>query len=437
MNLRLRLILYLTTLHFAIAGTGIYFLWNSHKPWILLLEVVVIGSYIIGLQIIKGFGLHLDIISSGADFIREKDFSHTFSEVKPKDINQLVKIYNEMISHLREEKILLEEQQVFLQKVLNASPSGILSLDFNDCVRMYNPSVLEFLEIETKEITGKKLTDFSSDLISRLITLPIGKTEVFSLNTRRKLRCSHLQYRERGFLCSFYLVEEMTHELWESERSAYETLIRTLSHEVNNTVGATNSILRSCLTYGSQLNSEDKEDFENALNVAIERTDLLNQFMASYADVIRLPDPVKGYVDPLEILQRIKSLLGPESNKRNIAIEIHPDDNNWKVSLDMVQMEQALMNILRNSMEAIDQDGKIDIHLLKKNHSKYLVIEDNGPGLTDEVSQSLFTPFFSTKENGQGIGLTLTREILTKHGMVFSLQTDKDNITRFTIQLGK
>ena len=111
------------------------------------------------------------------------------------------------------------------------------------------------------------------------------------------MKCQKSQFLDQGFQRSFILMEELTEELRRFEKAAYEKVIRLLSHEVNNSVGAVNSLLHSCLNYKEQLQEADRHDFENALQVAINRIEHLNAFMSSFAEVIKLPPPQFQPVD--------------------------------------------------------------------------------------------------------------------------------------------
>lgn len=219
-----------------------------------------------------------------------------------------------------------------------------------------------------------------------------------------------------------------------SEKQAYEKLIRVLSHEVNNSIGAANSLLQSCLTYKEQLHPGDQEDFEMALDVVTSRTAHLNDFMRSYVNVIRLADPKRQLSNVRQMLESITLLFKADFARRNIRLDWHIEEDILpSVYMDRDQMEQVLTNILKNAMEAIGQNGTIMIRLLMQGKRLMLSIEDTGEGIAVEVMANLFTPFFSTKENGQGIGLTLIQEILTRHGFTFSLESLPEENTKFNI----
>jgi signal transduction histidine kinase len=103
--------------------------------------------------------------------------------------------------------------------------------------------------------------------------------------------------------------------------------------------------------------------------------------------------------------------------------------------IDRGQVEQALLNVLKNGLEAIGQDGTLTVRVLSNDGVAAIEIEDTGPGLSDEVRTHLFTPFFSTKEGGQGIGLTMVQEILAGHGFPFALEAPPGGPTTFTVKL--
>ncbi len=197
-----------------------------------------------------------------------------------------------MVDALRGERVQLQEQQHFLARILHESPGGIVVLDFDGRVSLANPAAERLLQAPGDALTGAAARRARPCARPR----PGGARRQVSVaclpcGADAASRAQHGTFLDRGFRRSFFLLEELTEELRHSEKAAYEKLIRMLSHEVNNTVGATNSLLNSCLTYGVQLDPHDRADFEHALGVVIARTEQLSAFMASFADVVRLPAP--------------------------------------------------------------------------------------------------------------------------------------------------
>ncbi|MCP4659269.1 MAG: PAS domain-containing protein [bacterium] len=425
--------LYLLLLHLAVAVVGAYLLWPDHRPWILLLELGLLASLIVAGLLLRRLKMPREMVDIGTEWVREGDFGHSFRPTGAVDVDRLTRLCNEMFARLRSEHVRQEEKDIFLHKVLVASPSGIITTDYEGRVEEVSPAAAKLLALSPEELCGHRPSELASPLVRRLAEVPVGESRLLGQPGGRRLKCIHSQFFDRGFPRSFFVIEDLTHELWASEKLAYRALIRTLSHEVNNTLGATNSILHSALAYRDQLRSDDRDDFTEALRVAIERTDHLGAFMRRYAEVVRLPQPVKRPADVGEVLRRIVRLMHPECRRRAVEVSLTVEPGRGPIAMDEIQMEQVFVNVLRNALEAIDRDGAIDIRVGVHSGRATVVIEDSGPGLDAEAQANLFTPFFSTKPQGQGVGLTLVREILTLHDFDFALESPPGGPTRFLI----
>jgi nitrogen fixation/metabolism regulation signal transduction histidine kinase len=432
MSLRLKFILYLILIHLLFAGIAVYLL-SKHRAWLLAVEAAFVISLFIGIKLIHNLFGTLELINTGAQFIQDSDFTSRFRVVGQPEMDQLVDVYNRMVDHLREERTRMQEQNYFLEKVLTASPSGIITLDFDGRIAMTNPTAERMLQAPNSELNGKRLDEVQTSFANSLSDLKPGESQILPLIGRRKVKCRRSQFLDRGFTRDFILMEELTEELRQTEKTAYEKVIRMMSHEVNNSVGSANSLLHSCLHYSDQLEKEDRKDFEGALGIVIARTDQLNAFMRNFADVFRLPPPNLQPCDLQKLLEDILLLLKAEFQSRRIELRWDVQARPNLIRLDRIQMEQVFVNILKNAIEAIGEDGVITIRLGIQLGRSFLIIEDTGSGISPSVRANLFTPFFSTKDNGQGIGLTLVQEILDAHGFEFSLESQPGQPTQFTI----
>jgi PAS domain S-box-containing protein len=338
-----------------------------------------------------------------------------------------------MIKKLRTERLALEEQHLFLHKLLQATPSGIVILDYDGAIEQVNPSAEKLLETTNENLVGKTLEELRTTLTDAINELRGEESKVISFKGNRRIKCSKSQFIDKGFQRHFILMQELTEEIRQSEKSAYEKLIRLLSHEVSNSVGAVNSLLQSCMYYINQIRDADREDFENAVNVSISRLGNLNEFMKGYADIIRLPDPMLRDCNVLELVQNCSELFRRESEENRISWQWKIREDIPPVVLDRSQIEQVFVNVIKNAMEAIGTDGTITIRTGNGENKPFLVIEDTGSGISEEARKNLFTPFFSTKDYGQGIGLTLVQEILNRHNFEFSLEGKPGGPTIFTI----
>ncbi|HMZ82516.1 MAG TPA: ATP-binding protein [Acidobacteriota bacterium] len=436
MSLRFKFLLYLILAHvlFAVIGARVF---SKYGLWVFAVEGVFVISLVIGLRLVGELFNTLNLIRSGAQFIKERDFTTKIREVGQPELDQLVAVYNRMIDSLREERLRLQENNYFLEKVLSASPSGILTLDFDNRISMVNPAAERLLQAEKSTLIGLTLEAVDSTFTRELGELKPGEARVIPYLGRRKVKCHKSEFIDRGFPRHFIVMEELTEELRQTEKAAYEKLIRLMSHEVNNTIGAANSLLHSCLNYKDQLRPDDQEDYEMALQVVIDRTDQLNAFMRSFADVVRLSQPKREACEIQVLLETVARLLKVECESRAITLTWEIEAQLGRVNLDRGQIEQVLVNLMKNAIEAIGENGRITIRTGKNLGRPFVTIEDTGAGFPPEVKANLFSPFFSTKEHGQGIGLTLVQEILDNHGFDFALESEPGSPTRFTLFLSQ
>jgi len=433
-SLRSRAIAYLVVLHLIFAALGAYLLVNN-LLWLLAVEAVFALSLAAGLSLSREIYRQLGMAGEGMRLIRDEEFTSRFLPVGQPEIDELIGVYNTMVDHLRDERVRLAEQHQFLSQVLQVSPSGVIILDFDQRVASLNPAAERLLGRPAAAVVGRPLATVESPLAEALATLGPGDARLVGLLGARRVKCHHGTFVDRGFTRSFLLIEELTEELRQFERAAYEKLIRVMSHEVNNTVTASNSLLHSSLTYAGDLHEINRPDFEQAIGIVIERTEQLASFMRRFADVFRLPPPLTRPADLVAILERIARLLGAQPNAAGITWRWDLDAPSVPVAIDRGQMEQALLNILKNAIEAIDGEGTITVRLTSRRGPPTLIIEDSGPGMTPEVQSNLFTPFFSTKPQGQGIGLTLVQEVFSGHGFEYALERTAEHTTRFTVVL--
>ncbi len=433
MTLRRKFTLYIAILHLVPSAAMVALLWG-HRLWLIAVEAFLLLSIAFAVQLFRKLFQPLEVLLAGTEWLNEADFSTRLRLTGQPEMDGLIGVYNRMIDTLREERLKLQESQYFLEKVIDASPAGMITLDFDGKVADVNPAAERLLRLPGKELQGLPLAEIPSALTLPLSTLNLGESRVLPLQGIRRIKCTASQFIDRGFPRRFYMLEELTDELRQSEKSAYEKLIRMMSHEVNNSVGAANSLLHSSLQYKNQLREEDRADFESALTIAISRAEHLNAFMKSFADIVRLPAPDRQQVDLRRMLTQVCTLMESECGRRGIVVrrELTPD-REVKVDVDLHQMEQVFVNIFKNAIEAIGRDGTITVRMESAGSGTVVTIEDTGGGIPAAMKPLIFTPFFSTKENGQGIGLTLVQEILTQHRLGFSLESEPGGPTRFTI----
>ncbi|UYZ57907.1 sensor histidine kinase [Hymenobacter latericus] len=432
MTLRTKYILFVGLIHVAIAVLAFQF--RGTNMWLFLTtEALLLVTAMLSIQLYRGFVRPLNLIAAGTQAIRSRDFTMKFLPVGQTEMDQLIDTYNTMIDELRQERITQHEKSYLLERLITASPAGILLLSFDGNIESLNPAAERCLQQPAAELLGKRPAELPGEWGRALGALEAGQPQVVQLSGMQTYRASTSRFLDRGFTRYFILLEELTQELIRQEKQAYEKLIRMMSHEINNSIGAVNSILQSFRYYAPQLAEDDRPDFEEALDVSVNRNTHLANFIASFANLVRLPAPTPRPTDVHELLKATCRLLQVQSEKRSIKWHWELAPGPLFVALDAQQMEQALLNICKNALEAIDHDGNLWVRTTAQPPA--VVIENDGPGIPAEVQPHLFTPFFSTKRDGQGIGLTMIRDILLHHGFAFSLATQPNGRTAFAISL--
>jgi two-component system nitrogen regulation sensor histidine kinase NtrY len=398
-----------------------YFIFEHNKLLFMLVEVFIIISVLISLNLYKQLIAPLTYLTQGIAAIKDKDFNVKFLATGKKEVDELIDVYNKMIDELRTERTRQQEQHFFLEKLIQTSPTGIIVLDYDQQVKQINPKAKEIL---------KGIPDLMDNHIYGMKT---GSSKMLRANGLQTFKIQKSKFIDSGFERIFIMIEEVTAEIFEAEKNVYSKVIRMMAHEVNNTVGPVNSIINSALSHQSLWVKEADTMLKNAMLVAVERNQNLNVFMRNFADLVKLPPANLKKIDLITLLKSVVELMYFPANEKNITIELDVPTNSFTIAADVEQMEQALINILKNAIESIADKGTVKITLdpIKRN----LTIADNGKGISEENTEQLFSPFFSTKKDGQGIGLTLVREILLNHGFDFSLKTISPHDTRFTIEM--
>ena len=370
----------------------------------------------------------LNSIGSGMELLREQDFSSRLSPVGQYEADRIVNVFNRMMEQLKNERLRLREQNNFLDLLIKASPMGVILTTLDEDLSELNPMAQKMLGVRQEDVLGKKMNEIDSPLAAELANVPKGETATVRLNDSNIYRCTHSSFIDRGFQHPFFLIESLTDEVMKAEKKAYEKVIRMIAHEVNNTTAGITSTLD---TVEQALSAEEgMDDICHVMRVCIERCFSMSRFITRFADVVKIPEPTLTPVDLNDLAFTCKRFMEGMCADRNIKLRLEIDETLKEVKMDASLFEQVLVNIIKNAAESIEKDGEIIVRTLSP---ATIEVVDNGKGISKEVEAKLFSPFFSTKPNGQGIGLIFIREVLMRHGCTFSLRTYADGLTRFRI----
>lgn len=426
----------LVLLLIGLGGALIYLLDVKQELHLFLMEgfMALILLYLI--LFYKKIVKPINSIGNGMELLREQDFSSRLSCVKQHEADRIVNIFNRMMDQLKNERLRLREQNHFLDLLIQASPMGVVILSLHEEVTQLNPMALKMLNIRPEAAIGKRLDQIDSLLAVELSAVPKDKIAMIHLNDANIYKCTHTSFIDQGFKHPFFLIERMTEEVMRAEKQAYEKVIRMIAHEVNNTTAGITSTLD---TVEETLSTEQEmEDICDMMRICTERCFSMSRFITRFADVVKIPDPTLMPAQLNEQVSTCKRFMEGMCNDRRIKLRLECDPEVGMVRMDTALFEQVLVNIIKNAVESIanapdraESEGEIVVRTLVP---ASIEVIDNGPGISKEVEAKLFNPFFSTKPNGQGIGLVFIREVLTRHNCTFSLRTHSDGLTRFRIQ---
>lgn len=389
---------------FFLAGTPLY-----------VGEAVLAVLFVLGIIVYRRVLLPVMALKHGIDLLQAQDFSSRLAKVGSRDADNIGAVFNRMMDALKNERLRVMERNQFLDMLIEASPMGIVIYDFNGSISDMNSAARSLLDNDELRCATEELQR--------------GEVRTVRLSDTRIYRLSSLTFLDRGFQRPFVLMESLSEEVRKVEKAAYGKVIRQMSHEVNNTVAGVTPVLDTLAAIA------DDPDLTETVTASSDRLLSLSRFVTNYAEMVKLPAPDLHEVNLTALVESMIPFLESLTAGREIRISTDVERENPVIlRADPVQIEQVIVNIVKNSIESIaGSTGSGTVTVRLTGHG--LEVADNGGGISPEVAENLFTPFFTTKNSGNGIGLMLVSEILHNHGFAFSLRTYADGITRFRIRV--
>lgn len=365
----------------------------------------------------------LKAVQNGMYLLREQDFSSRLRPIGQADADMVVEVYNSVIDSMRAERLKNLEQNRFLSQVVDASPLGVAICDFDGRI------------VQTNRAWEKMQ---SPRLAKAIDSISDGTTGTVRVADSLIVRISRLWFMDKGFRRRFILVEKLTDEIVAAEKQMFNTIVRTIGHEVNNSLGSVMSVLESL----GEMHAGDPLTADAITSCSASCANLVG-FVRGYADIVKLPAPVPEPVDLNEWLMRLRPALQALVTGRGITLEMNLGAGEAPSRIDPMLMERVLVNIVKNAAESIgdEKKGVITVSLAAVTEPDtpachLLSVTDNGKGISPEASKKLFTPFFSTKNPDRGLGLMLVTDILRAHRSRFSLSTSPEtSLTTFSFTL--
>ena len=356
--------------------------------------------------------------------IREEDFSFRLRGGSREDsLADLIYEINSLATRLQQQKISALEATALLKKVMMEIDVAVFTFDQQQRLRIVNRAGEQLMGRIAPRMLG--LTAEELGLQEFLQAEEPQTMQMTFPGKHGRWAISHTSFRENGVPHQLLIISDLSRALREEERQAWQRLIRVLGHELNNSLAPIKSIAGTlgALTARAALPEDISQDMRQGLKVIENRVESLGRFMQAYTQLARMPAPVRARVEVGPLVERVATL------ERRLPVRVL-DGPAVAVDADADQLEQLLINLIRNAVDAsLDptqrHPGNVEIGWRVNARAVEVFIRDEGPGLLN--SDNLFVPFFTTKHGGSGIGLILSRQIAEAHGGVLQLANRRDH----------
>ncbi|HYI08217.1 MAG TPA: ATP-binding protein [Thermoanaerobaculia bacterium] len=371
--------------------------------------VVLIAAFIATYFLHEQLVYPLRTLSNLMTALREEDYSLRGRKARRDDaLGDVMAEVNALAELMESRKLEAVEAAALLRAVLAQIDVALFAFDAEGEVRLVNPAASRLLALPAERILGATASELDlADLLGDDAPPTVDRTFPGGSGRWNVLQSS---FRERGEPHRLLVVADITRALREEEAEAWRRIVRVLGHELNNSLAPIKSIASSLerLVTRDEMPDDWRDDLARGMRVIGTRTEALTRFTRAYAQLARLPEPRRSDIRLRDLVQRVVAL------ETRAAIEIAGPDVTIRADAD--QLEQLLINLVKN---AADASGTVAIHWRQNNGTTLLSVEDHGPGVSGTAN--LFVPFFTTKPQGSGIGLFLSRQIAEAHGGTLSL----------------
>jgi nitrogen fixation/metabolism regulation signal transduction histidine kinase len=417
------------------------------KGWFVYLALVV---PLIIYEVVEFYRFHKkaqEEINQFVESIHYRDFSRNF-DVKhaPADLQPLRKGFNEINSTFKIISKEKETQYQYLQKILELVDTGILSYkQENGEVVWMNETLKNMLHLPYLK-TIHSLSKRDESLYKQLVDLRPGESKIGTAHLERepfKVLLSATAFQTDGDKFKLIAFQNVNEALDETESKAWQKLLSVMTHEIMNSIAPISSLadtLKNRLQESMHsLNNNDGsvDDLELGIETIKRRSEGLLKFAQTYRNLNKITQPNLKKVLVRDLFENLNTLMQPTLDQKMIDLDIVLKDTDLMLEADVNLVEQVLINLLVNGIEAVkDQDdARIVLSAYVAANRKIIIkVSDNGVGMPEEVVDKIFIPFFTTKKNGSGIGLSLCKQIMMLHRGNIQVQSVEGTGTSFLLQ---
>jgi nitrogen fixation/metabolism regulation signal transduction histidine kinase len=425
-----------------LAGFAVATSYYSAAAFCLLVEIPVV------LELIK----FLNTINRKMNYFLESIQNHDSTlhfptNISDKPIRELYESLNKVNEQIQQLKIENQQREQYFQTLLEHVATGIVTYDSKGFVLHANSAAKNLLTVEILTHINQ-LERISRSLFQAIKLIKPFEQKLVSLSTERgtiELSLKATPFKTPDDELILLSVQDIRNELDEKELDSWMKLIRVLMHEIMNSIAPITSLSESLSNYftvndrailPSEIDEKTIQSTIRGLNVIKEQGNGLILFVESYRRLTRLPKPDKKVFRIRELMERIKVLFFSLENSRKINLKFTIVPPEMDIYADENLISQVLLNLMKNALEAISNQPEGRIHVSARysaNMHPEICVTDNGPGIPEEILEQIFVPFFTTRENGSGIGLSLSRQIMRLHGGTLQVRSVPNKETAFCI----
>jgi two-component system nitrogen regulation sensor histidine kinase NtrY len=381
--------------------------------------------------------------------IKYEDFAQTFRENGlGSSFDTLKSAFSEVSNAFRKARAEKEEHYRYLQTVVQHVAIGLIAFKPDGEVELINNAAKRLLKVShLKNI--KSLESLSKNLVNTLFELKPRENALVKVEMDNELLHLSLyatEFKLRGEKFSLASLQNIHSELEEKEIEAWQKIIRVLTHEIMNSItpiASLTSTINELITEAyrkekakKKRGSEALSDIQQAVQTIQKRSQGLLHFVDAYRNLTMIPKPNFQIFPVRELFQRVEKLMQANIARAGAGLTIQVDPQSLELTADPELIEQVLINLLLNALQAVNgqKGARIELNANLNDRGKIIIqVADNGPGISEENLEKIFVPFFSTKEGGTGIGLSLSHQILRLHRATISVHSVPNVQTVFTL----
>ena len=423
-----------------------YGLFRGDFSWFISLALLGATAFQVA-QLVKAVEKSNEDISSFLGAISFDDLSFTFkTDSNDPTVQQLHMKLNEAISKLRNSRKERDSEYQFFKNIVQHVGIGILTFKKDGSIQIINSAAKRLLKI-TRAENIQDLREVDDALVEAFLKLKTGGRELIRLKSGDEvfqLSIFAIELTLRGDEVKLISMSNIQTELEEKEMEAWQNLVRVLTHEIMNSVTPISSLagivedeIGRKISHEEDIKNDELGDMHLSLQTISRRSEGLIRFVKEFRNLTHIPKPKLAEVEVKPLLEEMAMLHKKELADHGVAVTIAVEPENLFILADKTMIEQVLINLIKNAIQAFDEQPDKKIELTARSTEKgraTITVKDNGSGIDAEAQEKIFIPFFSTKKTGSGIGLSLSKQIMRQHEGRITVKSTLGQGTEFILR---